>query len=142
MEYWDEASDEKMVKLNHELTERHLVIALYKDGVTLEPTSNVYVSSVSFELPCKCRSDCYSDVQMKISPFDAQDPQVARECLNGAYASYPSGHLWILTPMFPNWLITSSTTTRNQSVDGLFPLYVSLRKKVRPAITNSVGKTS
>ena len=62
--------------------------------------------------------------------------------LDGAYASYPSGHLWILTPMFPNWLITSLTTTRNQSVDGLFPLYVSLCKKVRPAITNSVGKTS
>ena len=40
-EYWDEASNEKMVKLNRELTERHLVIALYKDGVTLEPTSNV-----------------------------------------------------------------------------------------------------
>ena len=40
-EYWDEASDEKMVKLNRELTERHLVIALYKDGVTLDPMSNV-----------------------------------------------------------------------------------------------------
>jgi len=35
-EYWDEASDKGLVDLNHELAERHLVISLYKSGVTLE----------------------------------------------------------------------------------------------------------
>ena len=30
--------------------------------------------------------------------------------LDGAYASYPSGHVWISTPMFPNRLITSPET--------------------------------
>ena len=36
-EYWDEASDDEMVKLNRKLMERHLVISLNKDGVMLEP---------------------------------------------------------------------------------------------------------
>jgi len=36
-EYWDEASNDEMVKLNRKLMERHLVISLNKDGVMLEP---------------------------------------------------------------------------------------------------------
>jgi hypothetical protein len=35
-EYWDEASSKELVDLNHKLTERHLVIGLYRSGVTLE----------------------------------------------------------------------------------------------------------
>jgi hypothetical protein len=34
-EYWDETSDEELVKQNRELMERHLVIALHKSGVRL-----------------------------------------------------------------------------------------------------------
>jgi hypothetical protein len=36
-EYWDESSSDELVELNRKLTERHLVISLYKSGVTLEP---------------------------------------------------------------------------------------------------------
>jgi len=35
-EYWDETSDEDLVKLNHDLTERHLVIALSRSDLTFE----------------------------------------------------------------------------------------------------------
>jgi len=34
-EYWDESSDEELVKLNRKLAERHLVIALHKAGVRI-----------------------------------------------------------------------------------------------------------
>ena len=33
-EYWDEASNKELVDLNHDLTERHLVISLHKAGYT------------------------------------------------------------------------------------------------------------
>ena len=35
-EYWDEASNKELVELNHRLTERHLVIGLYKSGVKFD----------------------------------------------------------------------------------------------------------
>lgn len=35
-EYWDEATNKELVDLNHTLTERHLVISLYRSGITLE----------------------------------------------------------------------------------------------------------
>ena len=34
-EYWDETSNKDLVKLNHDLTDRHLVISLVKSGLAL-----------------------------------------------------------------------------------------------------------
>ena len=38
-EYWDEGSDEELVKSDQRVMDRNLVIALHKDGVRLEATT-------------------------------------------------------------------------------------------------------
>lgn len=35
-EYWDEVGNKELVKLNHELQERHLVIGLHRAGIKLQ----------------------------------------------------------------------------------------------------------
>lgn len=35
-EYWDEGSDKELIKLNRDLADRHLEIALHNSGVKLE----------------------------------------------------------------------------------------------------------